>query len=92
MKREKLDPDWHKARVAARIWIKSRSGRALSPRDRRLAAFLADQRGVSDRLIQQGVLSLLGGPYRQVQTKDGPKRLLDVLKSGDLSDVLGAVH
>jgi len=51
--REKLDPSWHKARIAARIWLKAKQGRQLSPRDRRLARTLAADKGVTDRLIEQ---------------------------------------
>lgn len=51
--REKLDPSWHKARVAARIWLKAKQGKLLSPRDRRLARTLTADKGVTDRLIEQ---------------------------------------
>lgn len=54
LKREKLDPYWHRARVAARIWLKTRQGKALSPRDKRLARLFANDPGVTDRLIEQG--------------------------------------
>lgn len=53
MKREKLDPSWHKARVAALIWLKAKRGKPLSPRDKRLAHLLAADQGVTDRLIEQ---------------------------------------
>ena len=56
-KREKLDPSWHKARVAARIWLKAKSGRPLSARDKRLALLFANDRSVENRLIEQGVAS-----------------------------------
>lgn len=89
-RREKLDPFWHKARVAARIWLKAQRGRPLSSRDKRLARWLADERGVENRLIQQGVLAALGGPYRVYQTRSGPKEALYVLDSlEDLADALG---
>ena len=52
--REKLDPDWHKARIAARILLKAQK-RPLNARDKRLARRFAEERGVSDRLIQQGI-------------------------------------
>lgn len=54
-KREKLDPSWHKARVAARIWLKAKQGRPLSTRDKRLALLFANDRAVENRLIEQGV-------------------------------------
>ena len=52
-KREKLDPSWHKARVAARIWLKAKQGKPLSARDKRLARRFADDPSVEDRLIEQ---------------------------------------
>ena len=55
-KREKLDPSWHKARVAARIWLKAQQGKRLSPRDKRLALLLANDKGVTDRLIEQATV------------------------------------
>lgn len=55
MKREKLDPYWHKSRVAARILLKARQGRPLNARDKRLAAAFASDHGVENRLIQQGL-------------------------------------
>jgi hypothetical protein len=89
-KREKLDPYWHKARIAARIWMKAKQGKPLSVRDRRLAGLFGNEKGVSSRLIQQAVLAFLGGPYRRVQTRDGELRVLDVLNNDHaLSDVLG---
>lgn len=53
VKRETLDPYWHRARIAARIWLKAQQGKPLSLRDKRLARMFADQRGVSNRLIEQ---------------------------------------
>ena len=58
MTRAKLDPSWHKARVAARILLKARQGRPLNARDKRLALRFAADRGVENRLIQQGLYSL----------------------------------
>ena len=52
-KREKLDPSWHKARVAALIWLKMKRGKPLSARDKRLAHLLGNDKGVTDRLIEQ---------------------------------------
>ena len=52
-KREQLDPYWHKARVAARIWLKAQQGKPLSARDKRLARLFAADKGVSNRLIEQ---------------------------------------
>ena len=53
VKRETLDPYWHRARVAARIWLKAKQGEPLSKRDKRLARLFAEDKGVSDRLIEQ---------------------------------------
>ena len=58
----KLDPDWHKARVAARILLKA-GQRPLNARDRRLARLFAEDAGVSNRLIKQA-LSFWKAPYR----------------------------
>lgn len=58
----KLDPDWHKARVAARILLKARV-RPLNARDRRLARRFADDEGVTNRLIEHG-LAFWKAPYR----------------------------
>ncbi len=52
-KRETLDPSWHKARVAARILLKAKQGKPLSPRDKRLARLLAADKGVTNRLMEQ---------------------------------------
>jgi hypothetical protein len=54
-KREKLDPCWHKARLAARIWLKAQRGKPLSLRDKRLARWLVADKGVTDRLIEHAV-------------------------------------
>ncbi|MEX1119628.1 MAG: hypothetical protein WEB60_12635 [Terrimicrobiaceae bacterium] len=61
---QQLDPNWQKARIAARILVKSRK-RVLHARDRRLAAWLADQPGVTNRLIEQGVASVQA-PWRLI--------------------------
>ena len=53
VKRETLDPYWHRARIAARIWLKAQQGKPLSLRDKRLARIFAEERGVSNRLIEQ---------------------------------------
>ena len=53
VKRETLDPYWHRARIAARIWLKAQQGKPLSLRDKRLARLFADDKGVSNRLIEQ---------------------------------------
>jgi hypothetical protein len=49
---------YRKSRVAARLILKARSGRGLSPRQRRLADALSKDTGVTPRLIQQGINQL----------------------------------
>ena len=51
------DPCWVKARIAARILLRQRTGR-VSPRDARLAHKLANDPGVTDRLIDQALACL----------------------------------
>ena len=55
MKREKLDPSWHKARVAARIWLKAKQGKPLSPRQKRFAGILGSDPEVTDELIHNAL-------------------------------------
>ena len=52
-----IDPYWRKARIAARLLLK-REQSAWNARDRRLAARLAEDAGVTNRLIDQAVHSL----------------------------------
>jgi hypothetical protein len=59
---KRLDPCWQKARIAARILVRART-RSLTARDRRLARWLADDPGVTNRLIEQGVASI-NAPWR----------------------------
>jgi hypothetical protein len=87
--REKLDPYWHKARIAARLYMKAIRGNALTERERRVARWLSEERGVSNRLIQQGILAALGGPYRVYATKSGPKEALYVID--DLEELANAL-
>jgi hypothetical protein len=58
MRKDFQSPIYRKSRVAARLFLKARSGRALSPRQRRLADALAKDSGVTPRLIQQGINQL----------------------------------
>ena len=48
-----MDPYWRKARIAARLLIKREDGLPWSARDRRLAGRLADDPGVTNRLLDQ---------------------------------------
>jgi hypothetical protein len=54
----KPDPYWRGARIAARLVLKKESGKALSPRDCRIARELLEEEGVSNRLIDQAVACL----------------------------------
>ncbi len=62
-----IDPNWQKARIAARLIVKSRRQR-LHARDRRLARWLADQPGVTNRLIEQGMASVQA-PWKLVKNE-----------------------
>jgi hypothetical protein len=52
-----MDPYWRKARIAARILLRRERG-ALNERDKRLAARLAQDPGVTNRLVGQAVSSI----------------------------------
>ena len=52
-----MDPYWRKARIGARLLIKREDGKPWSARDRRLAGRLADDPGVTNRLLDQGYSS-----------------------------------
>lgn len=54
-----MDPWWRKARIAARLILKKEDGKAWSSRDRRLASKLADDPGVTNRLIDQAYFSII---------------------------------
>ena len=57
-KDRRIDPWWRKARIAARLVLKKETGQSWSERDRRLAALLSQDSGVTNRLIGQAVHSL----------------------------------
>ena len=57
-RRQSFDPSWRKARIAARILLRSQSGK-LTGRDRRLAPRLARDPAVTERLIDQAVASII---------------------------------
>lgn len=50
-----IDPWWRKARIAARLLLKRQDGKRWTPRDRRLASKLAEDPGVTNRLIDQAL-------------------------------------
>jgi len=57
--RERLmDPWWRKARIAARLIQKKEAGQPWTARDRRLAQMLAEDPGVTNRLLDQAWWSL----------------------------------
>jgi hypothetical protein len=70
---KRLDPCWQKARIAARILVRART-RSLTPRDRRLARWLANDPGVTNRLIEQGVAYIVA-PIRLINHEWVDKRL-----------------
>jgi len=51
------DASWVKARIAARILLRQDCGK-VTARDRRLASRLAEDRAVTDRLIDQALASI----------------------------------
>jgi hypothetical protein len=53
-----MDPWWRKARIAARLLLKKERHEPWSARDRRLAARLAEDVGVTNRLLDQAVASI----------------------------------
>lgn len=61
-----MDPYWRKARIAARLLIKREDGKLWSARDRRLATRLAEDPGVTNRLLDQAYSS------RHARRKHGP--------------------
>lgn len=50
-----MDPWWRKARIAARLLVKREQNRRWTKRDHRLAVQLAEDPGVTNRLIDQAV-------------------------------------
>lgn len=50
----KINQAWRKSRIAARLWLKKQVGQ-WNDRDRRLAARLATDPAVTNRLIDQAV-------------------------------------
>ena len=75
--REKLDPHWHRARVAARILLKARK-RPLNARDKRLARLFSKDKGVTNRLVEQGIAYWLA-PYRTGHSGEKLPRVCHVL-------------
>ena len=54
----RIDPWWRKARIAARLLLKKEACQKWSLRDQRLAHRLANDPGVTNRLIDQAVNSI----------------------------------
>ena len=55
---EKINKCWRKARIAARLLLKKEARRPWNARDRALAARLACDDGVTNRLIDQAIHGL----------------------------------
>ena len=53
-----MDPWWRKARIAARLLLKREKNQPWTKRDRRLARQLAQDPGVTNRLIDQAIHQL----------------------------------
>lgn len=53
-----MDPSWRKARIGARLLLKKERGEPWCARDRRLAGRLAEDPGVTNRLLDQAVANL----------------------------------
>ncbi len=66
--KEKIDPSWHKARIAARILLKART-RPLNVRDKRLALRFAADPAVENRLVDQGIAYWLAPWMRDSEGK-----------------------
>jgi hypothetical protein len=58
VRERRIDPWWRKARIAARLIHKREAGQEWSARDHRLARLLADDPGVTNRLIDQAWWSI----------------------------------
>jgi hypothetical protein len=59
----RLDTCWRKSRIAARILLREEAGK-LTPRDVALGRKLAEDKGVTPRLIDQALYGFSGKPYR----------------------------
>ena len=64
--KETMDPDWRKARIAARILMRAREPGRVGERDRRLARQLTSDPGVTERLIHQALACHTGARRRHV--------------------------
>ena len=60
---ERLDRCWRKARIAARILLREEQGR-LTRRDVRIGHILAQDQGVTTRLINQALYGIFGRKAR----------------------------
>ena len=59
----RLDTCWRKSRIAARILLREEAG-TLTARDVAVGRRLADDKGVTPRLIDQALYAFSGRPYR----------------------------
>lgn len=60
---ERIDRCWRKARIAARILLREDQGR-LTERDVRIGHMLAEDKGVTTRLIDQALYGIFGRKAR----------------------------
>jgi hypothetical protein len=51
----KTDRSWVKARIAARLILRKKSGQVFSLRDRRMGSFLKNDPAVTNQLLDQAV-------------------------------------
>jgi hypothetical protein len=61
--KQRYDSCWRKSRIAARILLREEAG-TLTARDVTLGNKLAEDPGVTPRLIQQALYGFEGGRYR----------------------------
>ena len=59
----RLDTCWRKSRIAARILLRAEAG-TLTARDVAVGRQLADEKGVTPRLIQQAIYGFQGRKYQ----------------------------
>lgn len=59
----RYDTCWRKSRIAARILLREEAGK-LTRRDVKLGRRLADDKGVTPRLIQQAIYGFKGRKYQ----------------------------
>jgi hypothetical protein len=61
---------WRKARIGARIILRSREKSGVTRRDARLAEAIAADPAVTDRLLDQGIAAVLGRRAERAATRE----------------------